>query len=307
MTQAPAVPKKFIGILVVVVLIIIAVNSVFFTVREDQQVVVTRLGKPVRVLKKAGLSYRVPFIEQLTFFDRRLLEYDSNPTEIITQDKKSLVVDNFSRWRIVDPLKFLRTVQTEVGAQARLDDIIYSELRLELGRKELLEIVALERAQLMDQVTKESNRKAVEYGIEIVDVRLKRTDLPLENMKSIFGRMQAERNRIAGQYRSEGKEEAQKIRANTDRERDILFADAYEKEQKVKGVGDAKSIEITAQAFGQDTEFYSFNKSLEVYRSSLRDKTTLLLPADSEFLRFLKSSMPEEKTDGKVRAKKNGE
>ncbi|MEE9240242.1 MAG: protease modulator HflC, partial [bacterium] len=235
-------------------------------------------------------NLRTPFIEQLTFFDKRLLEYDSNPTEIITQDKKTLVVDNFSRWRIIDPLMFLRTVRDEVGAQARLDDIIYSELRLELGRKDLVDIVAHDRAELMDQVTRESNQKAAQYGIEIVDVRLKRADLPPENLKAIFGRMQAERNRIARQYRSEGKEEAQKIRAETDRERDILLAGAYEKEQNIKGVGDAKSIEITARAFGQDTEFYSFIKSLEVYRSSLREKTTLLLPSDSEFLRFLKTS-----------------
>jgi membrane protease subunit HflC len=290
MTQAPAVPKKFIGLLVIAVLAVILINSIFFTVREDQQVVVTRLGKPVRVLRDAGLAFRTPFLEQLTFFDKRLLEYDSNPTEIITQDKKSLVIDNFSRWRIVDPLKFLKTVRNEVGAQARLDDIIYSELREELGRKELVQIVAHDRAALMERVTKTSNVKAGKYGIEIVDVRLKRADLPRENLKAIFGRMQAERNRIARQYRSEGKEEAQKIRAETDRERDILLAEAYEKEQKIKGVGDAKNIEITAQAFGQDSEFYSFNKSLEVYRASLKDKTTLLLPSDSEFLKFLQGS-----------------
>lgn len=290
MTQAPAVPKKLIGLLIFIVAVVLVLNSVFFTVREDQQVVVTRFGKPVRVVRNPGLGYRVPFIDQLTFFDKRLLEYDSNPTEIITQDKKSLVVDNFSRWRIVDPLKFLQTVRDEVGAQARLDDIIYSELREELGRKDLVAIVAKDRAQLMDSVTKESNAKAVQYGIEIVDVRLKRADLPNENLKAIFGRMQAERNRIARQYRSEGREEAQKIRAETDRERDVLLADAYEKEQKVKGTGDAKSIEITANAFGQDAEFYSFNKSLEVYKISLKDKTTILIPSDSEFLQFLRTS-----------------
>ncbi len=290
MTQAPAVPKKLIGLLVVAVLAVILVNSIFFTVREDQQVVVTRLGKPVRVLREAGLHLRTPFLEQLTFFDKRLLEYDSNPTEIITQDKKSLVIDNFSRWRIVDPLKFLRTVRNEVGAQARLDDIIYSELRVELGRKELVNIVANDRAVLMEQVTEVSNGKADKYGIEVVDVRLKRADLPQENLKAIFGRMQAERNRIAGQYRSEGKEEAQKIRAETDRERDILLAGAYEKEQNIKGVGDAKNIELTAKAFGQDTEFYSFLKSLEVYRATLKEKTMLLLPSDSEFLKFLQGS-----------------
>jgi len=290
MANSPELPKKTIGMVIVIVLAVILMNSVFFGVREDQQVVVTRFGKPVRIIRSAGLNYRTPFIEQLTFFDKRLLEYDSNPTDILTKDKKSLKVDNFSRWRIVDPLKFLRTVGNEVGAQARLDDIIYSELRQELGRKDLLAIVATDRESLMDEVTKESDKKARQYGIEIVDVRLKRADLPDENLIAIFGRMKAERNRIARQYRSQGKEEAQKIRATTDKERDILLADAYEKEQNLKGFGDAKSIETTAKAFGQDTEFYSFLKSLEVYRASLKDKTTLLMPADSEFLRFLKAS-----------------
>lgn len=280
-------PKWLLAFIVLLVLAVIGVNMVFFTVREDQQVVVTRLGKPVRVIRAAGLSYRVPFVEQLTYFDRRLLEYDSNPTEIITQDKKTLVVDNFSRWRIIDPLQFLRTVRDEVGAQARLDDIIYSELRLELGRKDLIEIVAKERGPLMEKVTQEADRKAKEYGIQIVDVRLKRGDLPAENLKAIYGRMQAERERIATQYRSEGREEAQKIRAGTDRERDILLADAYEKEQKIMGEGDARSIDITARAFAQDAEFYTFLKSLEVYQKSFKDKTTILLPSDSNLLRFL--------------------
>lgn len=288
-TKLP-IPKKTIVLVVVVVAALIVANAVFFTVREDQQVVVTRFGKPVRVVKAAGLYERAPFVDQLTYFDKRLLEYDSNPTEIITQDKKTLVVDNFTRWRIIDPLKFLRTVRDERGAQSRIDDIVYSELRLELGRKDLIEIVARERAELMESVTQASDRKAREYGIQILDVRLKRTDLPTENLKSIYERMRAERHRIARQYRSEGKEEAQKIRAGTDRERDVLLADAYEKEQKIKGGGDAQSIEITAKAFGQDSDFYAFMKSLDVYRKALKNKTTLVLPPDSEFLRFLYGS-----------------
>jgi membrane protease subunit HflC len=292
MTQAQQlpIPKKTIAILVVVVIAGFLLMSTFFTIREDQQAVVTRFGKPVRIIKSPGLQYRMPFIEEVSTFSTKLLEYDSSPTEIITQDKKTLKVDNFSRWKIADPLLFLQTVVNEVGAQSRIDDIIYSELRLELGRKILLDIVARERRSLMELVTSESNRKAARYGIEIVDVRLKRADLPAENLKAIFGRMRAERERIARRYRSEGKEEAQKIRAETDRERDILLADAYEKEQVVKGEGDAQSIDISAQAFGQDAEFYSFNKSLEVYRASLKQKTTLLLQSDSEFLQFLQSS-----------------
>ncbi len=300
-------PKKTIALFVLILIIVFGVNSLLFTVREDRQVVVTRFGKPVRVLRDAGLHYRLPFVEQLTFFDRRLLEYDSNPTEIITQDKKSLVVDNFSRWRIVDPLQFLRTVRNETGAQARLDDIIYSELRQELGRKDLIDIVAKDRAQLMAKVTKASDKKAREYGIEIVDVRLKRADLPTENLKAIYGRMQAERQRIARQYRSEGKEQAQKIRAETNRERDVLLAEAYEKEQITKGEGDAKSIDINAQAFGQDEEFYAFLKSLEVYEGSLKDKTTLVLPASSDFLRFLQGSKNRNANKSEAKPEKKSE
>tara|TARA_A100001037_G_scaffold306815_1_gene356023 strand:+ start:6723 stop:7604 length:882 start_codon:yes stop_codon:yes gene_type:complete len=282
-----AIPKKSIFFIVLIIICFLGLNTVFFTVDEKEQLVITRFGKPIRQINNAGLHMKVPFVDQLTYFDKRLLAYDSNPTEIITQDKKTLVVDNFSRWKIIDPLKFLQTVRDETGAQARLDDIIYSELRLELGRKDLIKIVASERTELMDSVTKASDFKARKYGIQIIDVRLKRSELPSENLKSIYGRMRTERNRIARQYRSEGAEEAQKIRAQTDRERDILLAGAYEKEQVKKGIGDAKSIELNAKAFSQDPYFYAFLKSIDVYKESLKDKTTIVLPPDSEFLKFL--------------------
>jgi membrane protease subunit HflC len=282
-----AISKKAIFLIALLVICFIGINSVFFTVDEKEQLVITRFGKPIRQINTAGLKMKVPFVDQLTYFDKRLLAYDSNPTEIITQDKKTLVVDNFSRWKIIDPLKFLQTVRNETGAQARLDDIIYSELRLELGRKDLIKIVASERTELMDTVTKASDIKARKYGIQIIDVRLKRSELPSENLKSIYGRMRTERNRIARQYRSEGAEEAQKIRAQTDRERDILLAEAYEKEQIKKGIGDAKSIDLNAKAFSQDPDFYAFLKSIDVYKESLKDKTTIVLPPDSEFLKFL--------------------
>ena len=282
-----AIPKKTIVIIVFLVICFLGFNSVFFIVDEKQQLVITRFGKPIRQIKNAGLHTKIPFVDHLTYFDKRLLAYDSNPTEIITQDKKTLVVDNFSRWKIIDPLKFLQTVRDETGAQARLDDIIYSELRLELGRKDLIKIVASERTELMDSVTKASDTKARRYGIKIIDVRLKRSELPSENLKSIYGRMRTERNRIARQYRSEGAEEAQKIRAQTDRERDILLAEAYEKEQMLKGKGEAKSIELNAEAFSQDPDFYAFLKSIDVYKESLKGKMTIVMPPDSEFLKFL--------------------
>lgn len=264
--------------------------SSLFTVSEIQQGVVTQLGKPVRVVKNPGLHFKLPFFQQVIFFDNRLLDYDSAPTEVVTKDKKALVVDNYSRWRIKDPLLMLQTVQNENGAQARLDDIIYSELRLELGLHSLIEIVASKRKEIFSKVTASSNEKAKEYGIEIIDVRVKRADLPPENEKAVFGRMRAERQRIARQYRSEGKEEALKIRSKTDKLRTILLADAYQQEQILRGNGDASAVTIYAEAFERDQEFYAFIRTLEAYKQSLKNNTTVILPPDSQFLRFLKES-----------------
>ncbi len=264
--------------------------SSLFTVSEIQQGVVTQLGKPVRVVKNPGLHFKLPFLQQVIFFDNRLLDYDSAPTEVVTKDKKALVVDNYSRWRIKDPLLMLQTVQNENGAQARLDDIIYSELRLELGLHSLIEIVASKRKEIFSKVTASSNEKAKEYGIEIIDVRVKRADLPPENEKAVYGRMRAERQRIARQYRSEGKEEALKIRSKTDKLRTILLADAYQQEQILRGNGDASAVTIYAEAFERDQEFYAFIRTLEAYKQSLKSNTTVILPPDSQFLRYLKES-----------------
>ncbi len=264
--------------------------SSLFTVSEIQQGVVTQLGKPVRVVQSPGLHFKLPFLQQVIFFDNRLLDYDSAPTEVVTRDKKALVVDNYSRWRIKDPLLMLQTVQNENGAQARLDDIIYSELRLELGLHSLIEIVASKRKEIFSKVTASSNEKAKEYGIEIIDVRVKRADLPPENEKAVFGRMRAERQRIARQYRSEGKEEALKIRSKTDKFRTILLADAYQQEQILRGNGDASAVTIYAEAFERDQDFYAFIRTLEAYKQSLKNNTTVILPPDSQFLRFLKES-----------------
>ena len=264
--------------------------SSLFTVSEIQQGVVTQLGKPVRVVKNPGLHFKLPFFQQVIFFDNRLLDYDSAPTEVVTKDKKALVVDNYSRWRIKDPLLMLQTVQNENGAQARLDDIIYSELRLELGLHDLIEIVASKRKEIFSKVTASSNEKAKEYGIEIIDVRVKRADLPPENEKAVFGRMRAERQRIARQYRSEGKEEALKIRSKTDKLRTILLADAYQQEQTLRGNGDASAVTIYAEAYERDQDFYAFIRTLEAYKQSLKNNTTVILPPDSQFLRYLKES-----------------
>ena len=278
------------GLVVLVIVAGVLLASSVFTVSEIQQAVVTQLGKPVRVVKEPGLHMKVPFIQQVTYFDDRLLDYDSAPTEVVTKDKKTLVVDNYSRWRITDPLLFLQTVRNEAGAQARLDDIIYSELRVDLGQSNLNEIVATKRKEIFTTVTERSNDKAREYGIRVVDVRVKRADLPVQNEKAVYGRMRAERHRIARQYRSEGKEEALKIRSETDKEKTILLADAYEKEQLLRGEGDAEAVRIYADAYKRDPDFFKFLRTLEAYKGALKEKTTVILPPDSDFLRFLKGA-----------------
>ncbi len=275
------------GVVVVCVLLVIA-SRLFYTVSETEQAVVTQLGRPVRLVKTPGLHLKVPFLQQLTFFDARLLDYDSAPAPVITRDKKNLVVDNYAKWHISDPLKFLQTVQNEAGGQTRLDDIIYSKVREQLGLHDLVEVIATKRDPIMRAVTIGSNEAAAAYGIAVIDVRIKRADLPPENAQAVYGRMRAEREREAKRYRSEGQEAALKIRAEADKQRTIMLAEAYKQEQVRRGEGDAEAIRIYAQAFQQDADFFAFVRTLEAYRKSLKGKTTLLLPPQMEFLKYLR-------------------
>lgn len=279
--------KKGTLLIVLIVVILILANMSLFIVDETKQAIVLQLGKPIRTIKEPGLNWKLPFIQNVLFFEDRLLVYDAAPTEIITRDKKTLIVDNYARWKIIDPLKFLQTVRDLNGAQARLDDIIYSELRVDLGLFDMSEIVSEKREGIMKRVTEISNEKASIYGIEIVDVRIKRVDLPPENEKFIFERMRAERERIAKQYRAEGQEESAKIIAETEREKTVILAEAYKTAQVLKGEGEAESIKIYAESFNQDPEFYKFYRTLEAYRLTFKDKTTVLLSTDNEFLKYL--------------------
>ena len=272
------------------VVAIIILSSSMFTVHMTQSVIVLELQKPKKTITDPGLYFKVPFFQQVKYFSNQLLDNDSPPAEVITKDKKNLLIDNFTMFRIVDPLKFLETVRGEQGARARLDDIIYSELRVEIGQHDLTSIVTGTRDAIMQKVTKEANIKAAEYGLEVVEVRIKRTDLPPEIANSIFNRMRTERERIAMEYRSEGKEEATKIRAETDKEKTILVAEAYKKEQEIRGEGDGMSTKIYADAFGKDPKFFSFMRSMEAYKKSLKTDTTLLMSEKSDFLGFLNKS-----------------
>ena len=279
--------KKGTLLIVLIVVILFLANLSLFIVDETKQAIVLQFGNPIRAIGEPGLSWKIPFIQNVVFFEDRLLVYDAAPTEIITKDKKTLIVDNYARWKIFDPLMFLQTVHDLNGAQVRLDDIIYSELRVDLGLFDMSEIVSERREGIMKRVTEISNEKANTYGIEIVDVRIKRVDLPQENEKYIFDRMRAERERIAKQYRAEGQEESAKIIAETEREKTVILAEAYKTAQTLKGEGEAESVKIYAESFNQDPEFYKFYRTLEAYRKTFIDKTTVLLSTDSEFLKYL--------------------
>ena len=281
--------RSAIGLVVGIVVALFGANLVTFTVNEVEQVVVTQFGQPRDVITEPGLYFKLPDpIQKITVFDKRLLDYDSDADPIYTKDKKILLLDNYARWRIVDALLFMQALRTENEAQARLDDIIYSELRKELGQHDLAEVIATNREAIMDTVTVRSAAAALVYGIEIVDVRVKRADLPPENEAAVYNRMRAERAREAKAYRSEGEEQALKIRAETDLEAASLLAEAYETAQGTRGQGDAEALTIYAAAYRGAEDFYEFTRTLEAYESALDEKTILVQPVGTDFLRFLK-------------------
>jgi len=266
---------------------IVGLTSVFI-VDETEQVVILQLGKPVRNITTPGLNIKAPFpFQDKIVFDDRLLEYDSPPEEILSKDKKTLIVDNYVRWKIVDPLQFLRTVQAIPTALSRMDDIVYSELRRELGTHDMVEIITENREQIMEVVTEQSNNATLDYGISVIDVRIRRVDLPAQNEESIYARMEAERQRQANKFRSEGEEEAQKIRASTDKDKTIILADSYKEAERIKGEGDARAVEIYAKSYSADPKFYEFVRTLDAYKKLIDDQTTLVLPSDSKIFELL--------------------
>lgn len=275
-----------IGLLFLVVLIW---NLCTFTVRQWTQAIVVQLGEPINTYREPGLYFKLPLIQEVLYFDKRLLLYDAAPKELLTKDKQQLVVDTFSRWRIVDPLKYYTTVRDEAGAQSRLDDIIYSNVRENLGRQTIREIVSTRRAELMKEITKRSDKKAREFGIEIVDVRIRRADLPEKNEQNVFRRMRAERERLAKKFRAEGEEESRKIRSQAEKEVKIIVAEAKKKAEIIRGEADARAVTIFADAYGRDLEFFELQRSLAAYEKSIGEGTKLVVSPQSEFFRYLRS------------------
>jgi membrane protease subunit HflC len=282
---------KLLGVvsLVLIGLALILARQVFFIVDEPEQVIITQFGEYKRTIQEPGLAAKMPFVQTVNRFERRVLSSDAPKAEYLTQDKKRLVADPVTRWKIADPLMFFKTVRDESGARARLDDLVFSELRREVASHGFDEVIGNKREIIMDNVAKTARAKAQEFGILVVDVRIKRADLPQEVQASVYQRMQAEREREAKRYRSEGDEESAKLKAETDKERTILLATAKQNAERLRGQGDAAAARVYADAFGQDAEFYGFVRTLHAYEQFLGKRSTLLLPADADLFRYLGS------------------
>lgn len=259
----------------------------FFVVNQTQKALVLQLGDPKDEVYSPGLHFKLPFIQTVEYFDARFLDYDARSREAFTVDKKAIVLDNYARWRIVDPLQFYRTMRTEGGAQQRLDDVVYSELRALVGAYTLTEVVSSQRAQIMEEVTRKVDERMRTFGVEVADVRIKRTDLPEENQKAIFERMRAERERQAKQYRSEGEEESTRIRSDADRQKAVLLAEAAKKSEIIRGEADAVAAATYAKAFGKSPEFYDFKRNLDALRKSMQENSRIVLSQGDPFLKSL--------------------
>ena len=273
------------------IIILIAIGTIYlstYIVDKTQYAIEILLGDPVDIVLEPGLNFKLPFVTRIVFMENRLQYYDADPGAVFTKDKKEMKVDTYSKWRVSDPLKFYETVRTTNGAHARLDDIIYSQTREILGAHTLMEIVSGNRKEIRESITLRSRKNAEKFGIEILDVRIKRADLPEQNSQSVFGRMNAERRRQAKLYRSEGEEESLKIRSDADRERVEIIAEAKKINEETRGLADAKATKIYADAYQKDMDFFKFLRSHDVYRNSLQEGTTLLMDANSKFFKYLK-------------------
>ncbi len=273
------------------IILLLAVGTIYlstYIVDKTQYALEILLGDPVDIVMEPGLNFKVPFASRIIFMENRLQDYDADPGAVFTKDKKEMKVDTYSKWRVSDPLKFYETVRTTAGAHARLDDIIYSQTREVLGQHTLVEIVSGNRKEIRESITLRSRENAKNFGIEILDVRIKRADLPEQNSQAVFGRMNAERRRQAKLYRSQGEEASLRIRSDADRERVEIIAEAKKINEETRGRAEAKATKIYADAYQQDSDFFKFLRSHDVYRDSLQEGTTLLMDADSDFFKYLK-------------------
>ena len=275
-----------------IVLIAVVVFQSLFIVQEISQAIVLQFGDPKKIVTKAGLNFKLPFIQNVVYLDKRILNLDNNPEEVIAADQKRLIVDAFARFKIVDPLKFYISVGNERVARSRLSTIINSRIRGVLGTQELATLLSTDRARQMQIIQSQVNEEAKNFGIEIVDVRIKRADLPQANSDAIYKRMQTEREREAKEFRAQGAEIAQKIRSTADKDVTVLLAEANKKSEIMKGEGDGLRNKIFADAFGKDPQFFGFYRAMQAYEKALiGGETSLVLSPDSEFFRFFGKSI----------------
>jgi membrane protease subunit HflC len=276
-----------IGVGVALAIALLVIYNALFTVHQASQALVLQFGDPVRVVQEPGLHAKLPFIQQVEYFDRRVLDYDADPVELVLGDQKRLVVDAFTRYRITDPLLFRQAAGNELAFRGRLEPIVFSALRSVLGEVSLFAVLSEDRMALMSRIANEANQALNRFGVQVVDVRIKRADLPAENSQAIFRRMQTEREREAKELRAQGAEIGQRIRARADRERRVLIASAQRQAEILRGEGDAEAIAIFAEAYGQDVQFFDFYRSLQAYRAALGDgATSFVLSPDGPFFRF---------------------
>lgn len=276
---------------IVIVLLFVLANSLY-VVNQTEQAIVLQFGEPIRVVKEPGLKAKIPFIQNVVFYDTRLLNLDPPAQEVVLNDKKRLDVDSFTRYRIVDPLRFYKTVRTEVQARSKLEEIVNSSVRKILGRITLQELLSQQRTKIMADISSAVKVDAEQIGVSVADVRIRRADLPLEVLQAINARMKAERERDAKEFRATGQQEAQKIRATAEKEKTVIIAEAEKKAQIIRGQGDQEAIAVWNNAAGVDPKFYAFYRSLEAYKNSMTDKdsTSMVLAPDSEFFEFFRKT-----------------
>jgi membrane protease subunit HflC len=279
-------PRLIIGSIVVVI-VLLFVSSCFYTIGQTEQAVLLQFDAPREIVTEPGLHAKIPWVQQVEYIDKRLLNLDAPAEEVIAQDKKRLVVDAFARWRIVDPLRFYQTLINTDVAQTRLAPILSSDVRQVLGSHNFAVVLSVERAQLMHDIRDEMNRETGRFGIAVVDVRIRHADLPPQNSVAIYSRMIQERKREAFQFRAEGAEISQRIRARAEREVTVITAEATRESDILRGQGDAQKTKILGDAYGQDPDFFAFYRSMQAYQDALSGSTTtMVLSPNSEFFKY---------------------
>jgi membrane protease subunit HflC len=276
-----------VAVIILALIVLIAGYSSLFTVYQTRQALVVRLGNPLRIETQPGLHVKMPLLDSVIYVDNRILDIENSAQEILASDSKPLIVDAFARYRVRDPLKFYRTVGTTEGANSRLSPLLNSAVRRVLGDATLIQVVRDQREALMGRVREQIEAEAQNYGVEIVDVRIRRADLPSQNSEAVYKRMQTDRDREAQEFRSQGTQKAQEIKARADRDATVIVADATSKGEQTRGEGDAERNRIFAEAYGKDTDFFAFYRSMQAYDTGLQQgDTRLVIRPDSEFFRY---------------------